>query len=87
MSRMICVDQSRGRSDPNLVVHPTPDVPQVLKVVEIGYINWIYPSSVDVLIAGVMVPLSKNYLCYKETDVVHISCFVLFCTVICLLII
>ena len=30
MSRMICVIPKRGRSDPNLNVHPSPDVPQAL---------------------------------------------------------
>ena len=86
MSRMICVDQRKRRSNPNLVLHPS-DVPQALKVVVIGYINWIYPSSVDVLIAGVMVPLSKYYLCYKKNSYGTHFKFCFICTVICLLII
>ena len=30
MSKMICVIRSKGRSDPNLIVHFSPEVPQAL---------------------------------------------------------
>ena len=39
MSSMICVKLSRKKSDPNLVLHPFPDVQQTLKIVVIKYIN------------------------------------------------
>ena len=38
MSSMICVEQSRGRSDPNIDGHPSTDVPLALRIVVVKYI-------------------------------------------------